>query len=273
MRISKLKQRLQKDRPVTTISLTMPEDVIEDLQLVALRLGFSDYQALIRAYVGQRLRNDWARGEDIMAIRRSQLLYTIDEYLTIERQSEDRHEYLDGNIFAMSGESDAHGEISANLSFIIGSQLRGTPCRMRIKDTKVRSGPTPHSGSTKGLFSYPDLVVICGELKFHDGHQDVVLNPTAIFEVLSESTEGFDRGEKFHRYRMWNPTLSDYLLVSQARPAIEHYIRQADGSWLYHFYSDLKYRLFIDAINCELRLPDVYERIVFPPEEAEEEEL
>ena len=207
-----------------------------------------------------------------MAIKKSELLYTIEEYLAIERRSEDRHEYLDGYIFAMSGESDAHGEISANLSVLIGSQLRGASCRMRIKDTKVRSGPTPRPGSNKGLFSYPDFVVICGERQFHDEHRDVVLNPTVIIEVLSESTESFDRGEKFQRYQLWNPTLSDYLLVSQTQPIIEHFIRQADGSWSYHLYSGLEQRLFINSINCELRLSDVYERVVFPSEEAEEEE-
>jgi Uma2 family endonuclease len=207
-----------------------------------------------------------------MAIRKSELLYTIEEYLEMERQAEERHEYLDGYIILMSGESDAHGEISANLSFLIGLQLRGTPCRMRIKDTKVRSGPTPRPGSRKGLFSYPDFVVICGERQFHDEHTDVVLNPTVIIEVLSESTESFDRGEKFLRYQLWSPTLSDYLLVSQARPALEHFIRQADGSWSYHLYSGLDQRLFINSINCELRLVDVYERVVFPPESSGEEE-
>lgn len=208
-----------------------------------------------------------------MAIRRTQLFFTIEEYLAIERQSEERYEYIDGQIFAMAGESIAHGEICANLAGLLHSQLRGTPCRMRVKDTKIRSGPNPHPGSTKGLFSYPDLVVICGELQFHDEHQDVVLNPTVIIEVLSESTESFDRGEKFQRYQAWNPTLSDYVLVSQTRPIIEHYVRQADGGWLYYVYSDLEQRLFINSINCELSLPDVYERVVFPPEEAEEEEL
>jgi Uma2 family endonuclease len=143
---------------------------------------------------------------------------------------------------------------------------------MRIKDTKVRSGPLPRRGSRKGLFSYPDLVVICGEPQFHDEHTDVVLNPTVIIEVLSESTESFDRGEKFLRYQLWSPTLSDYLLVSQAWPAIEHFIRQPNGSWSYHLYSGLDQRLMINSINCELRLPDVYERVVFPPEETDEEE-
>jgi Uncharacterized protein conserved in cyanobacteria len=208
-----------------------------------------------------------------MATRRTPLLYTIEEYLAIERQSEDRYEYIDGRIFAMAGESGAHADISMNLAIIIGSQLRDSPCRARAKDTKVHSGPTPRPGSTKGLFSYPDVVVICGEPKYHDKHQDVVMNPTVIIEVLSESTESFDRGEKFQRYRMWNPTLSDYVLVSQTQPVIERYVRQADGSWLLYSYSDLEQRLFINSINCELHLPDVYERVVFPPEEAEEKEL
>ncbi len=207
-----------------------------------------------------------------MAIRKSELLYTIEEYLEMERQAEERHEYLDGYLFLMSGESNAHGEISANLSFLIGSQLRGTPYRMRIKDTKVRSGPIPRSGSRKGLFSYPDFVVICGEPQFHDKHTDVVLNPTAIIEVLSESTESFDRGEKFERYRIWSPTLSDYLLVSQTRPVIEHLIRQADGGWISYLYTGLEQKLFINSINCDLHLAEVYERVVFPPEETDEEE-
>ena len=208
-----------------------------------------------------------------MAIRKSELLYTIEEYLAMEREAEERHEYLDGYILAMSGESEAHGEISTNIAVTIGSQLRGTPCRMRIKDTKVRSGPTPHLGSRKGLFSYPDFVVICGEPKYHDKHTDVVLNPTVIIEVLSASTERFDRGEKFLRYQEWSPTLSDYLLVSQTRPAVEHFIRQQDGSWSYHLYSGLDQVFFIKPINCELRLSDVYERVEFPPEETEEESV
>jgi Uma2 family endonuclease len=208
-----------------------------------------------------------------MAIGKSELLYTIEEYLAMEREAEERHEYLDGQILLMSGESEAHGEISTNIAVSIGSQLRGTRCRMRIKDTKVRSGPTPHLGSRKGLFSYPDFVVICGEPKYHDEHTDVVLNPTMIIEVLSASTERFDRGEKFLRYQLWSPTLSDYLLVSQTRPAIEHFIRQADGSWSYHLYSGLEQSFFIKSINCELRLSDVYERVEFPPEETEEERV
>ena len=204
-----------------------------------------------------------------MAARQSQPLYSIDEYLAIERASEDRHEYLDGTIFAMAGESGEHADISANLVVVIGSQLRNTDCRARTKDTKVRSGPAPRGlRPTKGLFSYPDLVVICGEPMYHDEHRDVILNPKVIIEVLSESTEAFDRGEKFQRYQVWNPSLTDYLLVSQARPLIEHYARQASG-WSYQFHAGLQQSVVIESIRCELRLANIYERVAFQSEDIE----
>jgi Uma2 family endonuclease len=123
----------------------------------------------------------------------------VDQYLEMERASEERHFYLDGEIYAMAGESGAHGDISANLVISLGTQLKGKPCRARTKDTKVRSGPNPTAGrNTDGLYSYPDVVVICGEPHYHDEHE--VTNPTAIVEVLSPEMEAFDRGEKFTRY-------------------------------------------------------------------------
>jgi Uma2 family endonuclease len=113
------------------------------------------------------------------------------------------------------------------------------------------------------------LVVICGEPQYHDDHKDVVVNPSVIIEVLSESTEARDRGVKFHRYQTWSPSLTDYILVWQLAPIIERYVRQADGSWTYHVYTGLGQCLSIDSINCALRLSDVYDRIAFP-EEAED---
>lgn len=208
-----------------------------------------------------------------MASRRSQPLYSIEEYLALERASEQRHEYIDGCIYAMAGESPVHGDICANLGGELHARLKGTDCRVRSKDTKVHSGPTPrHPRTTEGFFSYPDLVVICGEPKYHDEFRDVVLNPTVIIEVLSKSTESFDRGEKFHRYQAWNPTLTDYLLVSQTAPIIEHFSRQADGSWSYKIYQGLERDLIIESIGCELRLADVYDRIVFESHDVEEGE-
>jgi Uma2 family endonuclease len=108
-------------------------------------------------------------------------LYSIEEYLALERGSEERHEYLNGLIYAMAGESPEHGEICTNIVGELYNQLKGKPCRVRSKDTKVRSGPPPTSRqSTKGLCSYPDILVVCNELKFHDEYQDVLLNPTVI---------------------------------------------------------------------------------------------
>src|SRR5262245_44219153 len=113
--------------------------------------------------------------------------YTIDQYLAIERAADERHWYLDGEIQAMAGESGPHGDISSNVIIALGIQLKGTPCRVRAKDTKVRSGPILSAGeSTRGLFSYPDILVICGEPEYHDALADVVLNPKVILEVLSK---------------------------------------------------------------------------------------
>jgi Uma2 family endonuclease len=203
----------------------------------------------------------------IMGLPKPRPLYTVDQYLARERAAEERHEYLDGDIIAMAGESPVHGDISANLVGTIVLQLKGTPCRARTKDTKVRSGPVPMSGhGTRGLFSYPDLVVICGEPEYHDAHRDIVLNPAVIVEVLSPSTEAFDRGEKFTHYQTHNPTLTDYLLVSQDRPQIEHYRRQTNGDWIYHRHAGLAAEVAIPSIRCTLKLSDVYDRVAFADE-------
>lgn len=207
-----------------------------------------------------------------MATPLSQLLYTETEYLEMERVSDERHEYIDGYVYAMSGESIEHGDIAVNLAGILYQQLRGTPCRLRIANSKVRSGPRPiQPHKRKGLFSYPDLFVLCGELEFYDQYKDVFLNPTVIFEILSPSTENFDRSEKFLRYQNYNPSLQDYILVSQASPIIEHYSRQSDGSWKYRVYSGLAASFSITSIKCKLKLAEVYERIAFPISEDEQE--
>lgn len=191
-------------------------------------------------------------------------LFTVDEYLALERAAEERHEYLDGEIFAMAGESGEHGDISVNLAASLHAQLKGTPCRARSKDTKVRSGPSPRGHqNTSGLYSYPDLVVICGEPEYHDAFRDVILNPTVILEVLSPSTESFDRDVKFSRYKDWNPTLMEYMLVSQDRPQIEQFQRQADGSWSCQRQTGLDTSLAIPSIQVSLQLADVYDRVVF----------
>jgi Uma2 family endonuclease len=192
-------------------------------------------------------------------------LYTVAEYLKMERESEERHEYLDGEIFLMAGESDEHGDISVNLIGELRMQLKGKDCRVRAKDAKIKSGgfAQKEGQSTKGMFSYPDLVVVCGEVKYHDKKKDVILNPKVIIEVLSESTEIFDRNDKFTRYRMFNETLTDYVLVSQDKPQIEHFIRQDDHSWKVFTYIGLDKICRVESIECELKLAEVYDRIKF----------
>src|SRR4051812_44654193 len=117
-------------------------------------------------------------GEMAMATPESKLIYTVEDYLAIERATDERHEYLDGQIYAIAGESPEHGTICTNLTVELGVQLKGSPCQLWAKDCKVRSGPAPQARrTTKGLYSYPDLVIVCGEPEFHDEHRDVLVNP------------------------------------------------------------------------------------------------
>ena len=200
-----------------------------------------------------------------MATPQSRIYFTEEEYLAIERASEERHEYVDGRIFAMAGESDEHGEISSNIFGHLFAQLSGKPCRARHENTKVRSGPEPKpSQSPEGFYSYPDVLVVCGERKFHDKYRDVLLNPNVIIEVLSKSTEAFDRGEKFIRYRTWLPSLTDYILVSQDKPMIEHYRRQPNSEWTLATLTGPDAALKIESIDCSLKLSDVYDGVQFP---------
>ena len=203
-----------------------------------------------------------------MALAKTKPVFTLEDYLRIDRTEDERYEFLDGDIYAMAGESGEHGDICVNLVGEIYPQLKDTNCRLRAKDTKVRSGMFPPKRPLiKGMISYPDIVVICGEPEYHDEFRDIILNPTVIIEVLSESTEAFDRSEKFHRYQLWNPTLTDYILVSQNKPLVEHYIRQSYGSWKFYFYDGAEREFSIESINSRLRLADIYYRVEFEEQE------
>ena len=202
------------------------------------------------------------------SVRKPESIYTEDEYLAIERASQERREYVDGQIYLMAGESPAHGTICTNLTIEVGSQLKGTPCRAFSKDTKVRSGPIPKSRySVQGLYSFPDLVVVCGEAQYLDEHRDVLVNPRVIIEVLSPSTEAFDRGEKFARYGEHLDSLTDYVVVAQSMALVEHFVRQPNGQWVIAATAtDLSESVVLNSIGCALRLSDIYDRIVFPEE-------
>ena len=171
---------------------------------------------------------------------------------------------MDGVVFMMAGESGAHADVSTNLIAGLANQLKNTDCRVRAKDTKVRSGFVSPKNLIKGMFSYPDLVVICGKIEYHDKHRDIVTNPTVIIEVLSPTTEAFDRDEKFARYRTSNPTLQDYILIAQDKPHVEHRVRQPDGNWLFLEYRNLSSGFRIESINCNLSLSEIYDRVDVP---------
>lgn len=201
------------------------------------------------------------------------LRYSVMEYLTMERAACERHEYLDGHVYAMAGESPAHGQICVNLIASLHGQLRGGPCQVFTQNMKVRcESPLRRAHASQGLYAYPDLVVVCGAMQFHDAVQDVLLNPTLLVEVLSSSTEGYDRGDKFRRYRTWLQTLTDYVLVDQAQPAIDHFHRTPEGVWTLQTAIGLEDRLHIATLGWTVALADVYERVVFPETPLEEED-
>ena len=180
---------------------------------------------------------------------------TDDEYLAHERRSDQRHEYLAGQAYAMAGESPEHSLINANLIAIFVSQLKGGRCRAFSPNMKVRTGPG-------GLYSYPDLSIVCGEPALLDEHRDVLLNPAVIVEVLSASTEAYDRGKKFLRYQRIQ-TLTDYLLVAQDEARIEHFVRRPNGHWDWSCAAGSEGHIEIASTACEVRLSDVYDNVVF----------
>lgn len=194
--------------------------------------------------------------------------FSPEEYLEMERAAEERHEFLDGEIYAMAGESVNHSTISLNISGEFYNQLKGRNCRAFSPNMKIRSGHYfKQKKNAKGLFSYADLTIVCGEPEFFDENKDVLLNPKVIFEVLSPSTEAFDRGEKFSRYRAWNETLTDYVLIWQNAPLVEHFARQENNRWLLTIVEGLKSVLHLESIDCSLHLSDVYDRVDFEENE------
>jgi len=177
---------------------------------------------------------------------------TPEQYLAIERKATYKSEYVDGAMVAMAGGSERHNLIVANLIISIGAQLKGRPCRVYPSDLKVR---VPNS--TK--YFYPDVSAICGETQFADEHQDVILNPTLIVEVLSESTALFDKGKKFLSYQQID-SLQEYLLVWQSEMLVEKFAKQSHDNWLYTKIAGENGLVVLSSINCETALPDIYDK-------------
>lgn len=180
-----------------------------------------------------------------------------EEYLAFERQAETKHEYVGGEAFAMAGASARHSLIVANLIIEIGSQLRGRPCRVYPSDQRV-------AASDAGPFYYPDLAALCAEPRFLDGEMDTLLNPEVLVEVLSPTTEAYDRGAKFSDYRRI-PSLREVLFVSQDAARIERFERGDEGQWLLTDHSGLGAAVELPAIGCRLELAQVYDKVDLAP--------
>jgi Uma2 family endonuclease len=179
---------------------------------------------------------------------------TPEEYLSFERKATTKHEYLNGQIMAMSGASFAHNFITLDTATQLNIQLMGGKCQVAASDMRVKVTQT-------NSYFYPDVVVFCGGPLSEDNNFDTLLNPTVIIEVLSPSTENYDRGEKFEDYKQLD-SLQEYLLVSQDQVSVEHYIRQ-EIEWVRAEYQGLGDVVPLRSIGCELRLQDIYSRTEF----------
>ena len=191
-----------------------------------------------------------------MVVPRKIPFISPEEYLRIERAAEDKSEYLDGEMFAMAGGSSTHSLIALNAGAELRHLLKGNRCAPYESNLRIFFPST-------GLYSYPDASVICGPLAFVDDHSDMVTNPTLIVEVLSDSTEAYDRGRKFAHYRTL-PSFAEYVLVSQREPLVEVFFRQADGTWQLTPVRGREASVRLQSLGIELRLAEVYDRVEFP---------
>lgn len=181
--------------------------------------------------------------------------WTAQDYLAFERTSEQKHEFLDGEVYLMAGASANHNLIVGNIYASLHTQLRQRPCVVYPSDMRLKVNAT-------GLYTYPDISVVCDPPRFEDDQRDTLLNPTVIVEVLSPSTENYDRGKKFQHYRTLG-SLQEYVLASQDSYRIEHYLRQQDDQWLFSDVSQPDETLALPSIQCTLLLSDVYEKVNF----------
>lgn len=180
-------------------------------------------------------------------------LLTAAEYLARERQAEIKSEFYRGEMFAMSGASRQHNLIAGKIVTALNNLLADRNCEVYPSDMRVKVSPT-------GLYTYPDVSVACDQPQFEDAETDTLLNPLVIVEVLSKSTEAYDRGPKFEQYRQIQ-SLQEYLLVAQDRVHVELFQRQPDGSWLLREFSALSDHVELNSVSCQLPLADVYHKV------------
>ena len=188
------------------------------------------------------------------AIPKSKL--TPAEYLAKEREAQFKSEFFEGEVFAMAGGSREHNRIKENLVGELFAQLKGTPCRSYSSDQRLLVEAT-------GLYTYPDIILVCGTEKFDALDKDTLTNPLAVIEILSPSTERYDRGAKFRNYQQIE-SLVEYVLVAQDEPVCERYIRQEGGSWGVVSFVGLEASLVLTCVRAEISMADVFAGVEFP---------
>jgi len=181
----------------------------------------------------------------------------IEEYFAREDIAEHRSEYYCGDVLAMAGGTPNHNRITVNLVSRLSTQFRGTPCEAFASDLRVQVEKDIH-------YTYPDVLVVRGELKLVEGRSDTIVNPVVIIEVLSESTKDYDRGTKFTAYRSIE-TLTDYILIDQNTAHIEYFSKESDGTWKLREYFSTEETIEIDSIGVKLPIKGIYERVVLMP--------
>lgn len=192
--------------------------------------------------------------------------YTLEEYFELDKNSEERFEFWDGEIFCMSGVSSTHAQIEMNFAFLLVSRLVGRKCRAFPANMRIKVPNAPP-------YRYADMSALCGEPRFESiGGVEALTNPTLIIEVLSPSTEGYDRGEKFKQYKSIE-SFREYLLVAQQHPHVTQIVKQADGSWIYRDFAELSNILKLESLDCELTLSEIYQDVSFAPHETMDETL
>jgi Uma2 family endonuclease len=188
------------------------------------------------------------------AVQKARL--TPEQYLAIERKAEFKSEFYNGEMFAMAGASYPHNRVKDNLAHLLNARLWGGPCFAITSDQRVKVSQT-------GLYTYPDIIIVCGEPQFEDAKLDTLLNPQVIIEVLSESTETYVRTKKFRHYKQIE-SLREYVLVEQDEPVLEQYVRQPDGSWTRADVEGLDGEFAFTTVAVRIPMADIYAGVVFP---------
>lgn len=184
-------------------------------------------------------------------------IYTLEEYLELDHNSEEKIEFWDGHVFTLAGVSEIHDRIQGNGYFSLRSKLQGRNCRVFLSDMRVEVPAYPP-------YRYPDLSALCGDANFRMlGNQQLLTNPSLIVEVLSDSTAEFDRGYKFTYYKSIE-SFTEYILIAQDRPHVTQFTKQNENGWLHREYNDIADKFYLASLGCEIALRELYESVEFP---------